>query len=529
MTATRFAAVTLTASVALVGSTSTAAAQEVTSTSEVSWHGDNGNGDDDDDRYAVAVQRLFASTVQGRWLLAAQLDGSGFISETGAADDPTRYQDTFTAEKVWLAHTDRDVEVAFGDSYVAFGRGLGLTLRKVDELAIDTTLRGAKLQVRRGRVDATVTAGFTNMTNVDLASGQTAEDPLDLVGGAQVMVNTARGKLGMHAETIAFKRPLTFIPDGEPAPAWADRWVLAGPVLDLRRLTKNVSLYGEGVVQERGDGRGFGGYLSGTWLASSRVSVQVEGKAYGDLEVVQPRFDDEATPFAAVRYTTPPTVERLLEPLEHPQRETWGGRARTDVRLGDRLLVYGNYGLFRDHVGYLTEIDPDMPPTIVPGTIHDPYAGLEMTWNDARSRAAVSAGTRLVYADVTNHRVRSNAHVEYDVVQVLGPRLSAQLHGYHMRRGKAAPPFVLERWDEGTAGVALAWAGKVTVGGLYDYSTEMVAAGKHLGGTLEWRPSERMAATLFAGGTRGGLRCVSGVCRELPPFQGVRVSMIYRY
>jgi len=34
---------------------------------------------------------------------------------------------------------------------------------------------------------------------------------------------------------------------------------------------------------------------------------------------------------------------------------------------------------------------------------------------------------------------------------------------------------------------------------------------------------------LKGGLERGGLKCVAGVCKELPSFTGVRVDLVYRY
>ena len=48
-------------------------------------------------------------------------------------------------------------------------------------------------------------------------------------------------------------------------------------------------------------------------------------------------------------------------------------------------------------------------------------------------------------------------------------------------------------------------------------------------GTLDYKPSERAAIQLFAGAQRGGLKCVSGVCRLFPPFEGLKLQVTLRY
>ena len=46
--------------------------------------------------------------------------------------------------------------------------------------------------------------------------------------------------------------------------------------------------------------------------------------------------------------------------------------------------------------------------------------------------------------------------------------------------------------------------------------------------TLEVRRGE-IFGLLLLGSTRGGLRCVSGVCRVFPPFEGARLTAVLRF
>jgi Family of unknown function (DUF6029) len=257
------------------------------------------------------------------------------------------------------------------------------------------------------------------------------------------------------------------------------------------------------------------------------VTVLVEGKAYGDLAKVQPRWELGAQEFRVVQYTAPPTVERLLEPLEHEQRDIYGGRVRTDVRLADGLITFASYGAFRDHVGYLTFLDDTQGTKTVPGTIHDPYAGVETRWNEDQSHASLSGGWRVVIADESSEHVRGNVHGEIEVVQRLTSTLSLQLHGNHLERSKRQPNM---DWREGSMQLGLHLANRLSLAGGWDYTTEKLEPRTHyFSGTLDWRPSDNAAIQLFAGAQRGGLKCVSGVCRLFPPFEGVKLQVTLRY
>jgi len=50
----------------------------------------------------------------------------------------------FWPEKVVLEYSGRSVEIKLGDFYISIGRGMVLSLRKLDELGIDTTLQGGR-------------------------------------------------------------------------------------------------------------------------------------------------------------------------------------------------------------------------------------------------------------------------------------------------------------------------------------------------------------------------------------------------
>ena len=48
-------------------------------------------------------------------------------------------------------------------------------------------------------------------------------------------------------------------------------------------------------------------------------------------------------------------------------------------------------------------------------------------------------------------------------------------------------------------------------------------------GQVGWTFRQGSAIRIFAGGQRGGLRCVSGVCRVFPSFQGVKAEAVLRF
>lgn len=488
---------------------------DVTSTTNAGWHTGAGG-------YGELLERLNVAGRTGAWQLGLRLDTATFVSPPSPA-----IQDRYTLEKASVSWTGRSLEVTLGDAYVSFGRGLALSLRKVDELGADTTLRGLKVLLHEGALGGTLALGTANINNVDEATGKSRDDPYDLVGGLKAQVTLGDlVTVGAHGTGIAFHDAVGLVP-GDP---YRDRSFQYGATLDAPRLAPWLGLYLEGIGQTRDTGSapnagtGFGLYGTATAYLG-QATLLLEGKAYGGIKPIQPNL---ALPeLASVAYNNPPTAERVLQVIENPQSHIAGGRMRFDWSFSPALLAYVNYGLFRDWQGY---DDPASVGDIRPGTIHDPYAGLEARWNEARSWAIVAMGLRAVVLDGSGEAVRRDAHVEVDVSQALGERWSLTLHSAHRERGQHESPILDQHFREGTVLAGVRYRPWVAVTGGYEYTTEPIQPKRHyVSGNVEWYVTPSSSVRLFVGSARGGLKCVSGVCRTFPPFEGVKLTTTLRF
>jgi hypothetical protein len=486
---------------------------DVTATTTAGWHTDSD--------YGELFGRLNLSTVYGAWRGGLRIDTATFVSPPSPA-----VAQRYTPEKLSLAYTGRSFEVTAGDAYVSFGRGLGLSLRKLDELGIDTTLRGAKLLVHHGDVAATLAAGYANISNVDEATGTSTDDPYDLVAGAQGQVLLAdRWNLGGYAAAVAFRDALGLV----PVDSYTDRSYQLGLTVDVPRASERFGFYLEGMSQvvrtepEADEPLGFGLYGTATAYLGE-ATLLFEGKAYGALTPLSPRIDAPA--FDAVSYNSPPTVERVLQVIENPHRDIAGGRLRLDWRFSPALVAHASYGVFRDWQGYA---DPDAVGEIEPGTIHDPYAGVELRWNQARSWAIAAGGWRVVMLDAGD-LVRGDGHFELDVAHALDDRWSLTLHALHQERQKRESQILDEAFREGTVSAGFRLRPWLSVAGGYDYTTEPTQPQRdYFHANVGWDITPSSSLRLFAGSARGGLKCVSGVCRVLPPFEGVKLTATLRF
>ena len=526
---------------ALLATPALAQEVDVTSTTVVSWHADNDDDPDDttnyDDEYGEASERLNVTVAYEAYLASLRLDIGTYLSPptfTGAEPPALadRYDTYINPEKLSVSWRSRDIQVVAGDSYVSFGRGLVLSMRKIDEFGTDSTVRGAKVLVHKGEAAATLIAGYANINNIDDASGRSEDDPYDAIAGVQLSYNIDNAyRVGARAAAVGFRAPLGFVPPGADAEHYKDQWLMFGPSIDIPRLTDELGIYLEGVGQKRNQGTlpeakdGYGLYGSATYHRG-KATIVAEGKAYGNLAIVQP--DVEHAEFSTIQYYNPPTLERITQIIDHAQQDTIGGRLRFDWSANKRTLLFANYAYIRDYIGFQVESDDGLE--VVDATVHDPYAGVELRWNEMSSRLRLIGGVRVAIADKTGDVVRGDRHVEVEGVQKLSTRLSLVLTGSHANRAELDAPFVDKDWHEGSWQLGLQWSPKLSAGVIYDYTTDETEPKTHyFSGVIEWRPHELALLRVLAGSSHGGLRCISNVCRYFPPFEGAKVTATVRY
>ncbi|MCP5065310.1 MAG: hypothetical protein GY946_01980 [bacterium] len=85
--------------------------------------------------------------------------------------------DDYRLERTTLRVDSRNVGAMLGDFNVNFGRGLALSVRKIDEIGVDATIKGGRFDLRTRPVRATLVGGFANRQNSDFATRQLISDP----------------------------------------------------------------------------------------------------------------------------------------------------------------------------------------------------------------------------------------------------------------------------------------------------------------------------------------------------------------
>jgi hypothetical protein len=376
----------------------------------------------EDSGWAGWINRLNTSLRWGHWTMGLRLDSavyalrpvdhslSGYPADQQPAvqqqlqfDNESRYKNSIYPAKLWATYSASGVEVTAGDSYAQFGRGLTLSMRKVDELGIDTTIRGGKVQITKDPFSFTAVAGFANPSRVDEATGRALWVTSDLVAGDRatplygsdrivgVDLQAGRGlPLTLSTHVVRFSRcaPYHYDANGNIDSQFSsdpgtvtfgtcnasdtDQWLaslnavprglqarditMAGQSIEVPSLWGHGTLYAEAAVQQReSDVPGQTTNLNGNALYAAlsfdvgKASTTLEVKSNRNFYTVAASVGQQAPEFAIVAYSFLPPAESFnmldAEGTGDFNACVEGGRAREDVNVTRDLLVYGQ-GVF---------------------------------------------------------------------------------------------------------------------------------------------------------------------------------------
>ncbi|HZF51883.1 MAG TPA: hypothetical protein VE093_24695 [Polyangiaceae bacterium] len=554
----------------------------------------------------------------------------------------TRFLNTIYPAKLWVDYMQPGFQVTLGDFYAQLGRGLVFSVRKVDELALDTTVRGAKVVFNQElgpiRLSATALAGLMNPLRVDEATGRRlhgsgsplffgfpeAKDlttfnhvgygtPVKVPEPAQPSyledtVVAGRVEVGVPFAQVAVNGSLLLRKDdyeadhqrclnrnserGESEPRepcralYPDFGESGFPArtrnsirtfsasLNVPNIAKHGDLYLEVAGQQLRDGHlsaideagveARAEDLSGYAIYGSAnahwgpATLSLEGKHYrsffplsANVDRVSPGFSAEE--FEAVAYSQPPTVEPIyVQAIGSPNVCMTGGRGRLDYRFSKSASIYGWVGRYVSFSEAATSNDTcETSPELQTNT-WDIAVGSELQFEGGKSHSKVWAGGRVMslevptdgyaYVEGFTDLFYQEGYVRYDVVKHLTGPFSLQFQGVHRRRYEAQIA-AESPWYEGENYTALQWSPHISAIFGYEYfvkpdpETEEVHVDHYVSGGFQWKSGshEKLwqqlfdTVQVFVGQRRGAVRCVSGVCRQFPPFEGAKLEIVSRF
>lgn len=503
---------------------------------------------------------------------------------TAAANDlASRFQSTLYPSKYYVGYDTPEFHATLGDFYAQFGRGLVLSVRKFDELSSDTTVRGGRVEAHLDATDdvhlkLTALGGAMNPLRVDEESGRILQVAPDYVGPPGTVPNDFTQRSGDRSFVDAAEAGMPRT-SGGLSPGYATDQLAGGQVeadvpdfqiatqgaalvrhnpgigtftsTNVQNLSQSFSVpdlgghgaaYVEVAYQHRSapdqqavikPGSAVYGSLS---FIEKPLTLLVEVKNYRRFFPLAANIDlTRAKEFQQDQYSTPPTTESIWTDTEFNYENTCvtGGRVRADVGVSDSDTLYawvGRYNSWAEAAAVNLSCDTSNANL---NRIWDVAVGLQTTGHH-RSRADIVVGARddetavpFMDSNALSTRVfyREN-YLRFDIIQWLTGPFSLQLQGWH--RHRIEPKAYGEAWFEGEQLVGFQWAPHWVFAGGIEYDTKTTDPNLYLNGLVRYNVTSATSLQFFIGERRGSLRCVSGVCRVFPPFEGARLDATIR-
>jgi hypothetical protein len=274
-------------------------------------------------------------------------------------------------------------------------------------------------------------------------------------------------------------------------------------------------------------------YLATSWVDES-FSLLLEAKHYRRFFPLLANVStSRAREFSLLQYSAPPTTEELGNDTQFENFNTCvtGARARGEAHVSRQSSVYSWLGRYSSWAESVSNPDCELRPEYE-NRVWDVAAGFERRLRGGK--LDVSFGTRFDSAarplatpsgETTVFYREEN--LRYSFAVPLGGPLALELDGLHRRRRQTlgGPD---EPWFEGQHVTAVEWSDRFGAGVGVEYDGHAEAT-TYLNAQLSYHPADAVVLALFAGQRRGALRCIGGVCRVYPPFEGARFDATVRF
>ncbi len=499
------------------------------------------------------------------------------VTESGG-ELSNRYINWVIPAKYSVSYRAAAVQATVGDFYAQFGRGFVLSVRKDDAIASDTTIRGARLdagtKLDSTRIKLSLLGGSANPLRLDQASGRYLASQTDVRRGFQTVTEagmphaidtdfTPKSDECMTTATCSYApddiygAQISVAPEGMKFSTQASlltrhtiltpdvvrgahRIFTASQTIEFPSVADFGSLYFEGAGQERAyeqsdSQQGYALY-GNVDLYAGIVQFLFEGKHYRAFYPLSAGVSvARAREFNQIQYSRVPTTEPVwsTSQFENFNTCTSGGRSKMDVHVLETASVFGWVGRYHSWAESVANEECEISEDNL-NRVWDLATGTEISSSDRRSRTEITIGVRddttarnIGTDDEPAHVFYREAYTRYDALfHVAGP-FSLQFQGWHRYQNQAigGPD---DPWIVGQTVNALEVApfGNVAFG--FEYDTDPRTPNLYFNGQLTYRMTSDSNVSLFVGQRRGAQRCVAGVCRVFPPFEGARLDLTLR-
>ncbi len=539
------------------------------------------------------------------WNTPASMDQFADSSRV-QSDDLTRFQNAIYPAKMWVTYNAPGVELTVGDAYVQLARGLVITARKVDDLGLDTTVRGAKVAITKGPFAFTLVGGYMNPSRIDEPSGRSlflsktvpstnpayeSNLPFPVFGSDHVIAGEIKGGqggpvvFGTSASNFTRCAPYQYyagtsriydegpllreigycdagyeatwldsIADNTSRTRQSQSTTTVAQSMEVPKLGPLGNLYVVGAIQNRSaldpsmDDQGNAIYAAYSGSVGP-VTNTVELKSNRNFYSVDASLNaTKASAFSNVFYATTPTTEVITQDNQYGFFNACvdGGRIRSDVRVSKDMLVYlqGIYAYTKTEQNARCTRDGSIivpagqDPREYENQVFDGLSGIQYDFDDNTSYLYATIGAR---NDVkaTGEPFYRQSEITYTFSKHIKGPISVELTGRHRVRwednqnfqGTSAPQY----WVEGENYTALKIAPKWVITQGIEYTTKNLPPTYgyppwlYINAGVLYRFTADSNLKVLVGQQRPGLKCVSGVCRFFPAYEGARAELTVRF
>lgn len=427
--------------------------------------------------------------------------------ESAYPDEDPEFLARYYLAQAFLRYSSKYLDAHIGDEHVLIGRGLDLSLVERKELSEEYTLQGIGALGKSDYFQVEASGGYINkLEGPPITPDRATQDIQPLEDKDTLWF--AHAAVTPHGGSIEFAygagelQPLVEMPDELPDPfqVWGVNAEIFGNLGELFMGYANYKQQNKlkGFTDEL---MGDAVYFSAT-ITNDPVTIVIEGKDYYNFTFI---------------YAQPPTLEHPKLAFEEPSYDDVSG-----AHGGIRWKIYEPFTLKLD--GYYQ--DRRLGGFGIEQTRHV-YAGFD--YYARRVCASLDGGYR--------HEEYGYYHHGYASVQITPISwLSADLY-YHFKDFYAFPKALKENYTDDLYRAGLSYRGIVSGYVQYERSDEptSIAAIPYRSVSLEgpdywgygikFQPADWITSEIFYGQEKGGLSCAGGVCRALPPFQGLKFDL----
>ncbi len=536
------------------------------------WHGDNRNARDDDDNYQDLRNTGFGELIYGSHRVGLRLDTATFINppdvrKIRGAGPP--YANSYAVERLYYRYNNRHLNIQLGDFYKVLGKGLVLSVRRVDELGVDMALRGALMEWQGSSTSVSVLGGLSNTISLEPTEERLIIDkctdsfadancnplaiyPSDLIAGMEVIQ-----KLGRRVKAGArFVQMQLVDPDAGEV---VEPRSLLGASLEVNSLA-GLDFYFEGARLYRYEDALIGGDSNKAGAGSSAgdrgfallgqasggvgpLTFLLDGKWYDRYYVAASKNLDPSHYSTVGRtffYQEPPNLD-TPDMLVHNNTDTKAVRLRLDWALSSLdAYLYASGMAGKAYASSLGGAGTGVGAGVGAGSdetdILHIYGGVDGRISGFAYR--VQGGERNEGDAFLHEKID---YVEANLRLTVARKHTVSLFGRHEQWYRSYSIGEALDFHKGTWSLGYNLAPKYMVAYIFSYDNEFetrhnMNQGKvedvrtvFHGAEMSWRQSQSLSARLFAGSMRGGKGCVSGSCRTFPPFTGVKAEVVFRY